>query len=80
MKSSTRSIERPAATTRSPDTDAGGWPIGVIVAAHWVAHKAGTQPNAGNMIEAVEQGLIELGDPWTLTAQGRAALAAHGWL
>jgi hypothetical protein len=57
-----------------------GWPIGVVVAAHWVAHGAGTEPDADNMIDAVASGLIELGDPWTLTERGRAALAAHGWL
>lgn len=56
------------------------WPIGALVAVHWVAHHAGPQPDAVAVIEAVNLGLMELGDEWQLTERGQAALREHGWL
>jgi len=40
----------------------------------------GPSPDALDFIEAVEAGLVRLGDPWEVTARGRAALRGHGWL
>jgi hypothetical protein len=56
------------------------WPIGALVAVHWVTYHAGPQPEAVAVIEAVNLGMVELGDPWRATERGRAALREHGWL
>jgi hypothetical protein len=56
------------------------WPIGALVAVHWVTYHAGPQPEAVAVIEAVNLGLVELGDPWRATECGRDALREHGWL
>jgi hypothetical protein len=56
------------------------WPIGALLAVHWVAHHAGPQPDAVAVIEVVELGLLELGDEWRATERGLAALHEHGWL
>ena len=56
------------------------WPIGALVAVHWVAHHAGPQPDAVAVIEAVNLGLMELGDHWRATERGQTALREHGWL
>ena len=56
------------------------WPIGALVAVHWVAHHTGPQPDAVAVIEAVDLGLVELGEEWRATESGRAALGEHGWL
>jgi hypothetical protein len=69
-----------AATSGLPAADAESWPIGLVVAANWVAHQTGPEPTGHDLIEAVGHGLVELGNSWTLTEQGRAALSTHGWL
>jgi len=56
------------------------WPISVILAAHWVAHQSGPEPDGPSLIEAVNLGLVELTQPWKVTERGRAALHDHGWL
>lgn len=80
MNSAVRAIEHLAAEAGLPGAGAECWPIGVVVAAHWVAHRTGPEPRAHDIIEAAAHGLIKLGDPWTLTEQGRVALSTHGWL
>ncbi|HLM86915.1 MAG TPA: hypothetical protein VK272_12075 [Solirubrobacteraceae bacterium] len=65
---------------RRPTDGDDRWPIGIIVAAHWIAHGIGPQPMARDLIAAAHHGLIALGDPWTVTDRGQAALAEHGWL
>jgi hypothetical protein len=57
------------------------WPIGALVAAHWVAHRSGMQPDGLAVIEATDLGLIDLGGgEWSVTESGRSALREHGWL
>ena len=56
------------------------WPIGTVVALHFVAHGRGPRPEAPDFIEAVNLDLIRLGDPWRVTERGQAILAEYGWL
>jgi len=56
------------------------WPIGTVVALHFVAHRCGPRPEPPDFIEAVNLGLIQLDDPWRVTEHGQAILAEHGWL
>jgi hypothetical protein len=63
-----------------PDEATPHWPIGLIVAIHSVAHPYGPNPEPRDMIYAAILGLVELSDPWRVTALGHAALAEHGWL
>ena len=56
------------------------WPIGAILATHWVAHGSGPSPDGPAVFEAVGFGLINIVDEWSVTARGRAALREHGWL
>ena len=54
------------------------WPIEVIVAAYWLAHRSGPEPDATAVFEAARLGLID--GHWSLTEQGEEALRQHGWL
>jgi hypothetical protein len=56
------------------------WPIGAMVATHWLAHGSGPNPDGDDVFEAVSLGLIDLSDEWSVTTRGRAALREHGWL
>lgn len=56
------------------------WPIGAILATHWVARGSGPSPDGPAVFEAVGFGLINIADEWSVTARGRAALREHGWL
>lgn len=51
---------------------------GVLAAVEWVAiGLSGPSPQARDLIAAVNAGLVRLGDPWSVTPQGRAALQRH---
>jgi hypothetical protein len=62
------------------DAGADRWPLKVVEAVRWVVHQSGSEPDASALIAAVNAGLVELGDPWSLTARGRVVLARRGWL
>jgi hypothetical protein len=54
---------------------------GVLAATKWIARGlSGPIPEALDLIAAVNDGLVRLGDPWEVTARGRVALSRHGWL
>lgn len=66
----------PALPGPSPETE-----LGVLAATKWIARGlSGPSPEALDLIAAVNDGLVRLGDPWEVTARGRAALGRHGWL
>jgi hypothetical protein len=68
------------AENHHPSPDICVWPIGALVAVHWVSHHAGPEPDAMGVIAASNLGLIELGNEWRATERGRIALHEHGWL
>jgi hypothetical protein len=50
----------------------------VLAAVEWVATGlSGSSPDVLDFIAAVNAGLVRLGDPWLVTAQGQAALQHH---
>jgi len=51
---------------------------GVLAAIEWVAGGlSGPSPQARELIAAVNAGLVRLGDPWSVTPRGWAALQRH---
>jgi hypothetical protein len=53
----------------------------ILAATKWVAGGlVEPSPDALDFIEAVKAGLVRLGDPWEVTARGRAALRRQGWM
>jgi hypothetical protein len=54
--------------------------IGSNVAARWLAHRFGREPDGPGEIEAARLGLIDLSGEWSVTEHGESALRQHGWL
>lgn len=53
---------------------------GALAATKWVACGLGASPDGADLIAAVQDGLVRLGDPWEVTERGRATLRRYGLL
>lgn len=54
---------------------------GALAATKWVAcGLSGGSPDGADLIAAVHDGLVRLGDPWEVTERGRATLRRYGLL
>lgn len=78
-------IDGASADTTSPVRDVparcpNAWPIGAMIATHWLAHRSGPSPDGDDVFEAVGLGLIDDSAGWSVTARGQEALREHGWL